>query len=298
MLTIAIAAAASARLLGAVVDQQSRAELIMDSDQAWLVALAGERLALRVLKDDGDNSETDNLTESWAQDSGAIAIGGGTASGKFIDLQGRFNLNGLWDNAAFQMPAYQQLQRMLEAANVPAGSATAVAEWISAFSPPVPGASGDAPYLTLSPPYLRAEMPMSGPSELRLVEGIDAKAYRALASEVTALPSIVPINVNTAGPLVIRSLSNLIDGPGAEAIIAARAKQPFADIDAFRNAVGTAVGLAAAAEIPYDRLSVSSAYFLLEVKTQYGAGRAALYSLVHRPDGKPPEVLMRSQAPL
>ncbi len=297
VLTIAVAAAVSARLLGTVVDQQSRAELFMDADQARLIALNAERIALKVLKDDGENDTNDNLTESWAQDIGTVPLDGGVAAVTIVDVQGRFDLNSLWKDNAFQLPVFLQLQRLFEAANVPVTAASAVAEWESSLVPPVPGAAGDAPYLGASPPYLRAEMPMVGASELRLVDGIDADAYRALAGSVTALPTSMPINVNTAGALVLRSLSSLIDARAAADILKARADAPFSDIAAFRQAVGTAAGLAAASEIPYDRLGVTSAYFVIQVKTTYGAGRATLYSLVHRPKDDDPKVLMRSQAP-
>lgn len=297
VLTVAVAGAVSTRLLGSMVDQQSRTALFMDSDQARLLAVAAEPVALNGLDLDRQAGDIDTLQESWASPA-SYPVEGGTVTGRLIDLQGRFNLNSLWDGTTFKAAAYQQLVQLFEAAGVSAQAASAVAEWESSEVPPVPGVSGDSPYLLLSPAYLRPRMPMASASELRLVEGVDGEGYRALEGSVAALPESVPINVNTASALVLRSLSPLIDDRGAAEIIKARDAAPFADLQAFRAVVENAVGVAAASQIPYDRLGVSSSYFMLEVEAQVGSGRAVLYSLIHRPKEEAPRVLMRSGTPL
>lgn len=297
VMTIAIASAVAARLMGAAVDQQSRAFLFMESDKARLIALAAERLAVALLEDDAAPDGTDTLDEAWASER-TLPIEGGRVVGRVVDLQGRFNLNNLWLGENFQTASYQQLERLFDAAGVTAGTAASVAEWQSEITPPVPGVTGDAPYASQSPAYRRSRLPLAGVSELRLIENIDAAAFRRLRGEVSALPKPTLINVNTAGPLVMRSLSPLITDAAAAELIERRKQEPFTDIEDFRTKLGEVAGLAAAAEIPYDRVGVSSEYFMLEAEATFGAGHAVLFSLIHRPAEGPAEVLIRSEAPL
>lgn len=81
-----------------------RSTVLQHQQQARLYALGVERWAMLVLARDRKQNETDHLGETWASLPPTLPVEGGALSGNLRDLQGRFNLNSLWQPASAPVP--------------------------------------------------------------------------------------------------------------------------------------------------------------------------------------------------
>ena len=77
-----------------------RSTVLQHQQQARLYALGAEQRATLILARDREQNETDHPGEEWASPLPAFPIEGGAIKGSLHDLQGRFNLNNLWQPAA------------------------------------------------------------------------------------------------------------------------------------------------------------------------------------------------------
>ena len=283
LVVVSIVAGVAARLLRDDVDAHSRFEMMARSDQARQYVLAGEWLGRKLLEADWNDGAIDHLAERWAEEGRVFPIESGWVGGRILDLQGRFNINALvGPDGALHRPAYDHLERLLDAAEAPPATAVAVAEWIASEPVLLPGARGDRPYLRASPPYQRPRAPMAGTSELRLVAGMTDVAYRRLRPLVTALPGPTDINVNTAPAPVLEALAPGIDDTVVAELIESRTETPFTSAAGFRKQVAHRISPLAAQVLEDAPITVFSSWFLIDVEAQAGSGRARAVSVARR----------------
>lgn len=255
-----------------------------------------------------------NLTQDWAMHLPPLPVQGGSVTGQMQDLQGLFNLNNLVSaqaNPATQSTALTQFQRLLTNLNLDPGIAYAVLDWVNRGDQPhIPGGAKDETYSRLQPPYLTAERPMTSVTELLLVAGITPDVFQKLEPYVCALPltintpvpnpnpnpnpnpdpnpkpivggsptiSPIPVNVNTAPPMVLMSLAPNIDLGTATALSQALAMHP---IDNQSALAGTWSQLTNNQRLPQN-VGVTSNYFRLTVKVIIGSTHLTMYSLLYR----------------
>lgn len=283
LVIVTVVAGVAARLLRDDVDAHSRFEMMARSDQARQYVLAAEWLGRKLLEADWNDGAVDHLSERWAEEGRVFPIESGWVGGRIFDLQGRFNINALvGSDGALHRPAYDHLERLLDAAEAPPATAVAVAEWISSEPLPLPGARGDRPYLRASPPYRRPRAPMVGASELRLVAGMTDSAYRRLRPLVTALPGPTDINVNTAPAPVLKALAPGIGDKVVAELIETRAETPFTSATGFRERVAHRISPLAAQALEDAPITVFSSWFLIDVEAEAGPGRARAVSVARR----------------
>lgn len=279
LITAVIAVAAVAMAAQQKLDVRRTANLI-DGERAYTFALGVESWVQQVLVRDRRNNQIDHLGEDWAQRLPAITVEGAVIGGRLEDLQGRFNLNNLVDQGKASPPDVERFQRLLGQLEIDPNLVFAVVDWIDPDADTsFPNGAEDAEYLRASPPYRTANRPMASASELLLVQGVKSEVYQKLAPFVTALPTRTAININTAPAPVLMMLGQGITESDAEALIEARAKDGFPNVQAFLQHDALA-GRGVNAE----NLSVSSDYFLLDAAAQYGRGQTRLYSVLHRAD--------------
>ena len=96
-----------------------------------------------------------------------------------------------------------------------------------------PNGAEDDYYSKLNPPYRTADRRFADPSELLKVRGITPAIYAKLRPYVTVLDQPTAINVNTAPPAVLMSLSPAIDAATAKMLVEIRTAQPFMDPASF-----------------------------------------------------------------
>lgn len=256
--------------------------------QAMQYALGGEALAQAILVRDlrqGDpRTPIDHLGEAWARPVSNFPLDdGGLLSVRIEDPSGRFNLNSVVRQAQVNEPALRQFRRLLLRLQIEAPYADRLVDWVDTDQDPS-GANGaeDNQYLLGQPPYRAANRSISDLSELRLVLGMSEVDYRKLLPFVSALPEGAELNVNTAGSMVLSTLSDTLDPEGAALLVAARGDGGYRSLDAFLAQPALAgMGLEA------EGLAVGSQFFLVTSEVRLAGRRQVLVSTLQRgSDGK------------
>ncbi len=206
----------------AMTTKQQRAIQLAQNRQTQLqlknLLGAGERFAMAVLrrdKQEGERGESDSTDDYWAQSLPPVPVDGATIEGCVIDLQGKFNLNNLVDDAGVsQQDEFEILQRLLTALTIDVTKADAIKDWIDRDID-VTGANGaeDDFYTGQTPSYRAANGPMVSPTELLLVNGFRVTDegglddYDVLFPHIATLRTGTAININTASEAVLASLA-------------------------------------------------------------------------------------------
>ena len=296
-----------------------RAANSFTAQQSWTYLRGAEELAALALALDYDADAAratprDDLEEIWAAPTAPYALDeGGWMAGELVDLQGRFNLNGLGDpprpgeGAAAYSAAQQVFIRLLQAledVSVDRFQALAitdaVADWIDADDEPRRNGAESAYYVSLNPSYRAANRAFASVSELRAVAHITPEIYAALRPLVSVWPAVpAKLNIHTAPLSVLQALN--VDGSlaplsrtDAEALVAYRRETGFAGIEEFlRQAVFAAATTSAIASL----LGESSNYFLLDSRVEIADRQQRLYSVLRRRQ-RQVDVLQRINASL
>jgi general secretion pathway protein K len=266
----------------------------LDIRQALHYAEGGEALAQALLQRDllqGDRqAPVDHLGEAWAQPLPPFKLDeDGEIRVLIEDPSGRFNLNSLVRQGQVNEPAIAQFRRLLLRLGIDEPYPERLKDWLDADQEPS-GSYGaeDNLYLLVQPPYRAANREMGDVSELRLLAGMQVEHYRRLLPFVSALPAEVPLNINTAGALVLSSLADGLDPDQAQALVLARGKSGFRDLQSFLALPGMA-GLGAGE----DGLAVNSQYFQVTSEVRVADRRQVLVSRLQRTDKGQVRVLTR-----
>lgn len=211
-----------------VVAIASRQQLDMQREQnegliqmARDFSISGERFAVAMLyrdRKEGLRGNSDSLDDDWAQTIPPVPIDNASIKGCIVDMQGRFNLNNLINEEGDLVEQYVvQLKSLLGELSIDQAKAEAIADWVDRdVNATVPDGAEDDYYTGLTPAYRAANQPFFSVSELLLVKGFSANVeeekadYDLLVPHISALPfdgRPTPVNVNTATPEVISSLS-------------------------------------------------------------------------------------------
>lgn len=297
VLVVALAAIASAAMLTSANLAIHRTQTLQETELGWWYASGVEAWSKTLLERDAEQNQIDSLRDLWAVPVDFLPVDEGAMRGRITDLQSRYNLNNLavQDNTLYQ----QQLQVFVRLYTLATETdefqaravAAAIRDYTDRDSEPT-GSDGaeDSDYLGLDPPRRVPNRLMDSVSELLAVRGVTPQAYAKLLPHICALPQTgVPINVNTATPLLLTALT---DKPGAELqrFIEERNGQPAEQVSELFNERGV-YGPGAA---PNSLMSTGSSYFQLQVETFIGSRRLALYSFLHRAGNAPPAVYGRS----
>ena len=277
VLVVAIAAIIATSMMSRQNFDTRRTANIIHQDQAIAYALGAEYWAEVELSRDAEQNNYDHLQENWAYDLPPLPIDGGYINGKIEDLQGRFNINSVLDPLQAE-----RLARLCLAINVDPDFIPALQDWIDGDTEVREYGAEDETYTRMEPPYRAANGFLADTSELLLVRGVSVQEYNALTYYVSALPAGSTINVNTASPQLLQSLTHDVAVPDVERIIGIRAGAPYQDIDYF-----VADEAFAGREISEEYLSVGSQYFLLTADVMLGDAPLTLQSVLYRtPEGK------------
>jgi general secretion pathway protein K len=270
--------------------EMRRTANLAENDQAQLLARGLEDWAGKVLRRDRAKNDRDHLGEIWAQGLPPTPVEQGMVFGQISDLQGRINLNNLVGNEATAADLTEKrLGRLLESCGGVASETAAIADWLDKDGEMRPNGAEDRVYLIRQPPYRTGNRPMATPSELLLVAGITPEIYGCLAGSITTLPGTTALNVNTASPQALASLSDRLTPAKAEQLVKERPADGYKDLAAFLASPALAgTGLTA------DGLGLASNYFLVEAQANFGHAELRLYSVLHRSDTGTINVISRS----
>ena len=198
--------------------------------QARSLAISGERFAAAVLyRDfkDGDREKTDSLDDDWAQTLPPVPIDNAVIQGCIVDMQGKFNLNNMINIEGDSQQVYvDQFGRLLQELNIDQSKVQAVVDWLDKdVNALTPDGAEDDYYSGLENPYRTANSSFVSISELQLVKGFGPSVeeeqadFESLLPHVSVLPienGPTPVNVNTATPEVISSLSEFLQPLGTD----------------------------------------------------------------------------------
>lgn len=173
-----------------------------------------------------NNKEVDHLLEEWAK-SHTYPLSPGTAQIQIFDAQARFNLNSLHPSASNKSVQLQRFKNLLAELGLDEGIAINTAKFIDKDS------QTDDDYLSAEVPYRASYNLFKHPSELLLVQLVDAKSYRMLTPYITVLPITATLNVNTASNIVLSALSSNWSVAEADKVISERGEEGFKKVDDF-----------------------------------------------------------------
>lgn len=200
--------------------------------------------------------------------------------GQLYDLQARFNINNL------QQLAFDQVFSSLFKQLFPTSSSAEVKtlienmeNWLIPYHPDRGFNPQNKYYAALSPPYTPSHQPLHNLSELRLIKGVTSTYYQRLQPFVTALPDITPINPYTASKPVLMSLSKNLKEEQIEKWLVMRQSQSA-------KTTNHLLLLIDAAQIPSERITLESQYFLCITDVSNTENHLQRYTLLKRQKSK------------
>jgi len=151
-----------------------------------------------------------------------LPLSRGSVTVTVTDRGNCFNVNSLvsgdGERTRLNLPALQQLRRLMDSLQVPVQSAIIIsdslADWIDADQDPQVNGAEDSYYQSLPVPYRTPGRRIVDLSELRAVRGMDEPTYQRLRPWLCALPGgeRAVINLNTLRPDQARLVTALAPG--------------------------------------------------------------------------------------
>lgn len=247
-------------------------------------------------EDKKKNRQVDHKQERWNVSGVDYEVDEGYIDLVVIDEQGEFNINWLRSTDKEGSKYLQMFENLLSAINMDIGLAKQVQEWLGADpdSADDNAAAADNAYLLLDSPRRIANTGVVSVSELKLVDGMSVDDFELLAPFVSMLPKVSKMNLNTALPEVIQSISEKISESDAEAIIAGRGKEGFAKMSDISKVTEVQHALADLRSAP---LSFFSQYFSTYIKATYRDTSFYMKTLFFRNDEGQVQVVGREIGP-
>src|SRR6202034_1048924 len=281
LVLVAIAAVLATAIGYASAMSARRASTMFGADQSLLAGEGAEAMAAYVLKQSA--SATMSLDQPWAQPYGPFELGDGVTLefAQIEDQQGKFNINNLatGTNGTTDPNWLQLFQQLLVQVGLETKWAGILADWIDADNTPnTPDGAAGSVYLTQTPPYRAANLPITSISELLALPGFGRDRYDRLKPYITALPPGNSINVCTAPGVVLDALSgkNEYSTDASVLVNARKEKGCFPTL-----AVFTAGASGQGATPLSGRINSLSSYFRLRSVITIGTARFTLYSLLY-----------------
>lgn len=262
-----------------------------DEMKAYYLAKSGVNAARAALKDDKQGSNKyDALTELWASPIPPIPLGDGFVSAEIVDEARKINLNSLVKgNDKADEFTRNQVRRLFELLEIDPNLVDPIIDWIDKNNEEEPRGAETSYYNGLDRPYNCKNSPMESISELRLIKGINADIYKKVGRYLTVYPYPVKdkdiiniININTADPLVIKSLDPAIDAGEVERIIQNR---PYSDATSLRTTLRGILSSDTYNKI-VDHINVSGEIFQISSEGNVNGIKKKIYSIVERKSAK------------
>jgi general secretion pathway protein K len=293
LLTAMVIVTLVASLAAAMVWRQYRAVQIEAADRAraqagWVLvgALDWARLILR--EDDRASRDVDHLGEPWAVPLAEARLStflaadkaqGGSndgdsvdegieafLSGSIEDAQSRYNLSNVIEPKEPSVVEQRVIDRLADAAGI---SRPALQRWVAQVRS-ARHASPDADDAPLSPRTLE---------QLAWV-GMDAESRRKLEPWLTFLPTVTPVNFNTAPREVMAATVEGLDLASAERLVQVRRNKPFRNLDDIKQQLPEPLRPA----IDDKRISVNSSHYIVTGRLRLDERVMEQRSLVRRRD--------------
>jgi general secretion pathway protein K len=294
LMIVALIAMMGSQLLYEQYTNIKRSSHMMHQAQSFAVQWGVESWVKKGLKLDLENNDYDALDDAWQTPFGPVPYEGGEISARLVDLNSRLNLNNVVEQDEKKRLIWLAVIKRYALQNgLNSRFSDVVKDWIDADDTPSTfGAEGNV-YLLFKPAYNAANQPMVMLSELKLMDGlqrIEYDVWQILEKDLTTLPTVTKINVNTADSRILMALADWLDEAVVSAWIAQRLSEPARKLDDFIDFLVTAKGMPRTeikSGLPDWMVSVQSDYFLLNTQVDYGESQQGLSAIFSRhPDNQ------------
>lgn len=239
LLTILLLVVSITVVAGAMLASQKiairRSGLLFDQNQLLQDINAGQQLAVTLIRADAKLNDTDSEQDIWAQPIPPYTLGGHSIGIELRDEGSRFNINNLYHNGAVDTAALAVFQRLLTQLNLEPDTAVAILDYQDADSEVYQdGGDENVVYAQQSNRGADTALPnqaLLSIDQLAEVKGVDAQVLATLRPYITAVPYYLPININTASPVLFAALVEGASSQQMQSIVELRAKQAFSSVD-------------------------------------------------------------------
>lgn len=239
LLTILLLVVSITVVAGAMLASQKiairRSGLLFDQNQLLQDINAGQQLAVTLIRADAKLNDTDSEQDIWAQPIPPYTLGGHSIGIELRDEGSRFNINNLYHNGAVDTAALAVFQRLLTQLNLEPDIAVAILDYQDADSEVYQdGGDENVVYAQQSNRGADTALPnqaLLSIDQLAEIKGVDAQVLATLRPYITAVPYYLPININTASPVLFAALVEGASSQQMQSIIELRAKQAFSSVD-------------------------------------------------------------------
>ena len=239
LLTILLLVVSITVVAGAMLASQKiairRSGLLFDQNQLLQDIDAGQQLAVTMIRADANLNDTDSTQDIWAKPVPPYTLGTHSIGIEIRDEASRFNINNLYQNGAVDSNALAVLQRLLTQLNLAPDIAIAVLDYQDADSEVYQdGGDESTVYNQQSNSSADNDLPnqrLVNIDQLQNVKGINAEVLAVLRPYITVVPHYLPINMNTASPVLLAALMDGATSQQMQTIVDLREKQVFESID-------------------------------------------------------------------
>lgn len=239
LLTILLLVVSITVVAGAMLASQKiairRSGLLFDQNQLLQDIDAGQQLAVTMIRADANLNDTDSTQDIWAKPVPPYTLGTHSIGIEIRDEASRFNINNLYQNGAVDSNALAVLQRLLTQLNLAPDIAIAVLDYQDADSEVYQdGGDESTVYNQQSNSLVDNDLPnqrLVNIDQLQNVKGINAEVLAVLRPYITVVPHYLPINMNTASPVLLAALIDGATSQQMQTIVDLREKQVFESID-------------------------------------------------------------------
>ena len=239
LLTILLLVVSITVVAGAMLASQKiairRSGLLFDQNQLLQDIDAGQQLAVTMIRADANLNDTDSTQDIWAKPVPPYTLGTHSIGIEMRDEASRFNINNLYQNGAVDSNALAVLQRLLTQLDLAPDIAIAVLDYQDADSEVYQdGGDESTVYNQQSNSSVDNDLPnqrLVNIDQLQNVKGINAEVLAVLRPYITVVPHYLPINMNTASPVILAALIDGATSQQMQTIVDLREKQVVESID-------------------------------------------------------------------
>lgn len=244
-------------------------ELLVTQDEIVQDIRAAEDLAATLIAADAKVNDSDSLQDAWAQPMITTALGGHDIRLTIKDASARFNVNNLYHDGEVDQQALEVFQRLLSQLGHEPNLAYAVLDWQDADDEAFEqGSSESEVYLNKNSAQSAAStipnQPFLSVEQLSSVTGFTPEIITSLQPYIIAVPYYLPINVNTAEPMLLSALAKDIQPEQFEPWVTARQTAPTENIsDLLQQAPWSSIEAAVQGDSPSLIDSRSHGFYVL-----------------------------------
>lgn len=210
LLTVLLLVVAIMVVAGSMLASQKlsirQTSLVLDNNQNRQNLQSGLVIAKSIIEQEQQTNDHDGMEDAWAKPMPSIELGGQRLQIHLNDASGRFNLNNLYQDGQVNDLAYASLKSLLSNLGLEINIAREILDFQDTDAS-VYGDGGDEQVVYADGGNF-ANQPFVSIEQLLALPSMDMVSYQRLRPFVSVSPKFLPINVNTADPLLISAVLN------------------------------------------------------------------------------------------